>query len=182
MLMTILLLSGLTAPPQNARRAAGAACRTVLPSDVQQQLARMEGWTIQQPSSLGARARERWTAEKPLACPGVAVGRFSNDSGLSYAVLLVSASQSGAYKLLMFTAATETRGYAVQTLDSGDMGAVNFFVHQVAIHKFFNAAAVGRLRPEARDGLLVVDAGNDEYQSDIYFFTRGAYRREWIDY
>src|ERR1700730_2817547 len=45
-------------------------------------------WKIQHSSSLSSQAKARWQGEKPLACPGVAVGEFKSNQ-ISYAVLLV---------------------------------------------------------------------------------------------
>src|SRR5690242_5410897 len=49
-------------------------CRTdSLPADIRGTLERrFTGWKIQEPTDLGTAARERWAAERPLTCPGVA--------------------------------------------------------------------------------------------------------------
>src|SRR6201999_4366610 len=60
-------------------------------------------WKIQDFSDLGVRARARWQGEKPLECPGVAVGEFKT-SQLSFAVLLVPIEKpDAAYRLVIFT-------------------------------------------------------------------------------
>ena len=34
----------------------------------------------------------------------------------------------------------------------------------------------------ARDCLLVVEAGADEYEANLYYWYAGSFVREWIDY
>src|SRR5258708_1493620 len=61
-----------------------------LPQAVREHLRTAFGsWTIQVPASLNAHARERWQSERPVACPGIALGQFAGSKTTSYALLLV---------------------------------------------------------------------------------------------
>lgn len=68
-----------SSPPAPAKPSEESAlCKPgSLPQDVQSRLKTKFGsWKIQEPADLSPRAHERWESEKPLACPGIAVGQF----------------------------------------------------------------------------------------------------------
>src|SRR5579862_7224373 len=106
-----------------------------LPPDVQTRLkGELRSWKVQGPADLGSRAHERWESEKPLACPGIAVGQFESAKASSYAVLLVlRAHTDGGYKFLIFSPNAGRSSYEMKVIDSGDHGATNFFIHAVRI-------------------------------------------------
>lgn len=154
----------------------------ILPKDFQRTLtAGFSSWKIQGPSNLTPNARGRWEAEKPLACPGIAVGQFETPGKNSYAVLLVPKNKpDSAYKLLVY--APDLADH-IRTLDEWNKGqAANYFIHSIVISKVFSKEWIGKLDVTAKDGILSADAGEKEYGVDIYFWTKGQYRHEPIDY
>ncbi len=159
-----------------------ALCKS-LPSDIQRQLVEKFGsWTIQQPKDLSATARERWAAEKPLDCPGVAAGRFSDSDRPSYAVLLVPKDHPEiGYKFLVFTLTAGRESYEMTVAEQSDHdGAANLFIHRIAISRFFDESSRRKFGVAASDGILLADAG--EYETDVYFLANGGYRHQPVDY
>ena len=155
------------------------------PSDIKRRLEEeFVSWTVQEPANLGAIARERWGALKPLECPGIAIGRFSTGTALSYTVLLVPTVRRGtAYKLIVFSPKTGQAGYGLTVLDqSNDGKAENYMIHTISIADFFNQQSRTKFKAYTRDGILFVDAGEREYGSEVYFWTDGQYRHEPVDY
>src|SRR5580692_3273210 len=76
--------------PQSAGNGPPACSLARLPVELQTRLqAEFASWRLQEISDLSPNAKGRWQAEKPLSCPGVAVGRFEKMSETSYAILLV---------------------------------------------------------------------------------------------
>jgi len=156
-----------------------------LPSEIQHRLAEDYGaWRIQKEEYLSARARGRWESERPLTCPGIAVGRFENTETRSYAVLLVHAQQTDAgYKFLVFSQKSGEAIYEPRLVDKlDDGGAANYFLHAVPISKFFDEASRKRFQAHTPDGILLIDSAESEYEVDVYFWSAGHYRHEPIDY
>jgi hypothetical protein len=72
-------------------------------------------------TDLSQRAREAWEPEKPLTCPGIAVGHFESAKSLSYAVLLVPTGHPDeGYRFLVFSQKLGQPGYEVRVLDKLD--------------------------------------------------------------
>ena len=70
-----------SSPPATAKPSEGhVLCKPgSLPTDIQNHLKGEFGsWKVQEPAELSPHAHERWESEKPLACPGIAVGKFEN--------------------------------------------------------------------------------------------------------
>src|SRR5262247_927828 len=130
----VLLLAAVLSPApsmsQTKQADASSLCRLeVLPQDFQRVIAtKFSAWKIQEPSNLAPNAKGRWEAEKPLACPGIAVGEFETAGKPSYAVLLVPKNDPGsAYKVLVHAPALPDH---LRTLEEWDKGqAANFFIH-----------------------------------------------------
>lgn len=81
----------------------------------------------------------------------------------------------------MFTPKRETQG-GLTVLESSDTpGAANGFVRTVALTKVFSADWGRKLNVAEPDGILFVDAGTDEYQADVYFWSEGKYHHEPVD-
>ncbi len=158
-------------------------CRLdVLPQDFQIYIEKnFSSWKVQEASNLTASARGRWKAEKPLACPGIAVGEFETPGKPSYAVLLVPKSNpDSAYKLLIQSPSLPDR---VRTLEEWDKGqASNYFIHAIPIAKVFSKDWIRRLDTATKDGILAAEAGTKEYGIDVYFWSKGQFRHEPIDY
>jgi hypothetical protein len=85
--------------------ATGACNVTALPLELQGQLkTKFSSWRVQDTANLKENTKQRWQSEKPLACPGIAIGRFEDPTRISYALLLVPLSNpDSAYRLLVFT-------------------------------------------------------------------------------
>ena len=139
-------------------------------------------WTIQTLSNLSKTAKERWQGEKAFACPGIAVGMFKN-SRLSHAVLLVPIEKpDAAYRLIIFTQGEGAAPDSFETADQWDKGSsANYFIRGVTIAKVFSADWVRKLRVDAKDGVMSIDAGESEYGVDVYFWANGKYQHEPID-
>lgn len=180
-LIFLLLVFGQQASPN--QREEPTLCKP-LPSDIQRRLGEKFGsWTIQEPKDLSATARERWKSEKPQGCPGIAVGRFADGATLSYAVLLVPREHPDAgYKFLVFTSAPGQPSYEMTIVEQSDhAGAANFFIHRVPISRFFNQSSRKKFGVTASDGILLADAGAEEYETDVYFWANGSYRHQPVD-
>ena len=158
---------------------------TLLPAEMQRHIqANYSSWRLQDVSDLSANAKEHWQAEKPVDCPGFAVGQFEKTDQKSYAVLLVPANKPDTgYRLLVFTPSGSLSSEAFRVIDQSDgIGASNFFVHQINIAKVFSSVWMKKLRVVTKDGILFVDAGTSEYEADVYFWTGDKYRHDAIDY
>lgn len=180
----LILLWPLILAGQSGRAKISCASES-LPAEIQRRLREdYEGWRIQTQEYLSPRARGRWESEKPLTCPGIAVGRFENAETLSYAVLLVRAKQTDAgYRFLVFSQKSGDERYEPTLLDKlDDSGAANYFIHAVPMSKFFDEASRKKFQAHTRDGVLLVDSAENEYEVDVYFWSADHYRHEPIDY
>ena len=156
---------------------------TALPVQLQQRLkAEFSSWKIQDAESLTKNAKERWQSEKPLACPGIAIGNFASPTRTSYALLLVPLSNpDSAYRFLVFTPNKEAQSDLTIIESSDAPGAANGFVRSVALSKMFSADWSRKLNVAEPEGILFIDAGPDEYEADVYFWSEGKYHHEPID-
>lgn len=155
-----------------------------LPKTVQNRLKQeFASWTVQDQTVLSPSARKRWESEKPSQCPGIAMGRFENAKALSYAVLLIAQDHADAgYKLLVFSPKAGQPSYEMRALDSGESGASNFFIHTVPMSKFFDSKSRKAFRAYTSEGFLLVDAAEQEYEINVYFWANGTYQHQAIDY
>lgn len=156
-----------------------------LPQDIQSRLKEEYGsWKIQEPADLSKRAHERWESEKPLGCPGIAVGHFESAKTLSYAILLVpSGRANGGYRFLVFSQKAGQPAYDSRLVEKLDQnGAANYFIHRTPISKFFDAPSRKKFQAHTVDGILLVDSAENEYGIEVYFWSGGRYRHEPIDY
>jgi len=157
-----------------------------LPSEVQDRLRVKFGpWKIQEAADLSANARKRWEAEKPLECPGIAVGQFTNSNGPTYALLLVSRDHSvSGYKFLIFSPKIDQPSYEMIIAEQSNDGsvAVDLFLHSERISEFFSERWRKKLQVQSNVGILFACAGDKEYETDLYYWSNGKYQHEWIDY
>jgi hypothetical protein len=155
-----------------------------LPTEVQRRLKEeFDSLRIQEPTDLSPRARERWESEKPLACPGIAMGRFENAKTLSYAVLLVPKDHADTgYKFLVFSPNAGQPSYELTAVDSGGRGAANFFIYRVQIGKFFDEQSKKKFRIHTSEGILLVDSAEKEYGAEVHFWSAGSYQHQPVDY
>jgi hypothetical protein len=156
-----------------------------LPSEIQNRLKEEYGsWKIQEPTDLSQHAREAWGPEKPLTCPGIAVGHFESAKSLSYAVLLVPTGHpDGGYRFLAFSQKLGQPSYEVRVLDKLDKkGAANYYIQSTPISKFFDEASRKKFQAHTMDGILLTDSGENEYGVEVFFWSGGRYRHEPVDY
>ncbi len=102
-----------------------------LPAVIQNRLKRECGsWKVQEPTGLSPSAHERWEAEKPRQCPGVAAGRFQNVTTPSQAVLRVRRQHAGAgYRFPIFSPRAGRLSYELKVVgQSDDIEAANLFI------------------------------------------------------
>jgi hypothetical protein len=137
-------------------------------------------WRLQEASGLSSSARQRWSAERIGACPGVAVGHFEGAAN-SYAILLVPKSQpDAAYRLVVFSDdGPRPRRLTLDQLNGG--GAGNFFIRPVQMRDFFSKSWRKKLNVSANDGIMVADVGTGEYEVDVYYWSGGRFRHEPVD-
>jgi hypothetical protein len=181
---TGLLVVALTAVAQADNKI--PLCSTKdFPVQLQNQLKDKFGsWKIQDESSLALFTKQRWQSEKPLECPGIAMGSFESADHVSFALLLVPKNNAdAAYKLVLFTRGTNESSNAIKVVEEWDKGgASHYFVHKTEISKFLSRDWVTKLHVKTNDGILIFDAAESEYGTDIYFWADGQYRHQWVDY
>jgi len=98
-------------------------------------------------------------------------------------LLLVPIEKSdAAYRLMIFTLSGGAAPGSLETVDQWEKGgAANYFIRSVRIAKVFSSEWVRKLRVGAKDGVMSVEAAEDEYGVDVYFWANGQYRNEPID-
>ena len=73
--------------------------------------------------------------------------------------------------------------YEMTVMEQSDHGgAANFFIRRVRINKFFDAPSRKMFGVEASEGILLADAGANEYEADVYFWSNGSYQHQPVDY
>jgi hypothetical protein len=159
------------------------ACSSeALPAAIQSQLrADFAGWKIQGAEDLSSTARKRWESTKDRTCPGIAVGEFET-ANKTYAVLLVPVGHPDtAYRFLVFSGdeGQPPHKSLVEKWDGG--GAANYFIQKIRIADYFSDVSKRRLQVDANDGILLADAGKTEYETDVYFWSKGHYRHQPVD-
>lgn len=177
--------SGFSSPAQTAATKTQNSCeQNPLPSQIKARLNSDFGpWKVQAPENLSKRAHATWADRKPTSCPGIAVGLFQAGTTASYAVLLVPADNPDArYRFLVFSQKPGQRSYEMSVVEkSDDRGASNFFIHKVRARDFFDEASAKRFQLQANELILMVDSGEQEYETDIYFWSNGRFRHEPVD-
>jgi hypothetical protein len=168
--------------PENA--SGGGPCKAVLlPLEVRQHIRQeFRTWTIADVSGLSDPVRERWKSEKPVGCPGIASGFFEG-ANRSFAVLLVpGAPEENGYRLLVFTR-MDQRTYEPTIVDqSNDAKWSNLFIHAVKMSQFFNEQSKKKFHAFGSEGILLADVGQNEYETDVYFWADGKYQHQPVDY
>jgi hypothetical protein len=153
-----------------------------LPQDIRSSLSRnFNGWKIQEPTDLSARARTRWGAERPLNCPGIAAGHFQDAKNASYALLLIPANHSSsAYRLLIFTQQSGQQYYGFKAVGQTDSGAGDVYVETVPTVRFFEATAKLVAHSHVSEAVMLVDSAAT--QAYLYVYSDMAYEREQVNY
>lgn len=156
-----------------------------LPLAVQRHLSQDYGsWKVQEVANLGARARGRWESEKPLECPGIAVGYFESAQTLTYALLLVPTGKTDAgYRFVVFSQRPGQSDYEAEILEKLDEGgAANYFLRRTPIGKFFDEASKKRFHAHTTDVILLFDSAEKEYEVDVYYWSENRYKHDPVDY
>jgi hypothetical protein len=156
-----------------------------LPNEIQSQLARdFANWKVQSPENLSQQAKSSWSGRKNPACPGIATGFFRHPSQSSFALLLVpSEHPDAAYRFVVFNPQPGGSDFEELVVEKSDThGASNFYVQQVAVSKFFDDRSGKKFKVQAADAILMVDSAENEYEADVYFWSNGRFRQQWVDY
>ncbi len=172
--------------PAPAKAAEGSAPCNLgsIPSDIQNHLKTdFRSWKVQEPQDLSQYTRKTWAGKKPPACPGIAAGLFRGVKTSSYALLLVPIDHPDAgYKLLVFSPKTGLSSCETTVVEqSNDHGASNYFIRKVSVSEFFSEESKRKFQVEAADCILMVDSAEKEYETDVYFWSNGRFRREPVD-
>jgi hypothetical protein len=156
-----------------------------LPKDIGATLERrFYGWKVQDSTNLLPKARQKWAAIAPLACPGIASGHYEDSRSVSYALLLVPVDRSvNGYKFVVFSAPSGQSFYGFKMLDQGSVNASAFFVHSVAVDRVFDSSLKKKLHPKGSDGILFafVDDSAPTTQN-VYFWTGDSYDHAQVDF
>jgi hypothetical protein len=178
----LFVTSGLCAAAGESEELSGLCRLDSLPQDIRGSLSRnFSAWRIQEPTDLSIRARTRWGAERPLTCPGIAVGHFQDPKGASYAVLLIPANHSSdAYKLLVYTAQSGQQYYGFKAVGAGDNGGGDVFVSSVPTTRFFDATSKWVAHSRITEAVMLVDSA--AIQAFLYLWSDTAYERTQVNY
>lgn len=153
-----------------------------LPQDIRGSLSRyFSDWKVQGPTDLGVRARIRWGEERPMTCPGIAIGHFQDRKSASYALLLVPANRAGgAYKLIIYTQQSGEQYYGFKAIVQEDTSGAEVFVETVPTTRFFDATSKWVARSHVTDAVMLVDSAAT--QSYLYIWSDLTYERTQVNY
>jgi hypothetical protein len=154
-----------------------------LPEDIRGGLTRhFSEWKILEPTDLSSSARERWAAEKPAACPGMAAGHFQNGKDTAYALLLIPTDRSDPeFALVVFTPVSNKGLYAYKVVDRLEAGGSDSFMLSAPISKYIQDESILKSRSGPGDSLLVVTAGATT-AAYVYYWANDSYRRQKANY
>jgi hypothetical protein len=156
-----------------------------LPVEIQNRIKTDFGtWRAQRPENLSHQARLTWAGRKNSGCPGIAMGFFQNPKQSSYAILLVpSDNPDAAYRFVVFNRRTDNSAYEELVVEKSDVrGASNFFIQTAPVSKFFDEPSKKEFEVQVADAILMVDSAENEYEADIYFWSKDRFRQEPVDY
>jgi hypothetical protein len=176
--MPLALLFLALSPPASGQPRTALCKLETIPSDIKNRLTQeFESWKIQEATDLGPLAHKRWASEKPLACPGIAIGRFDDATRPSYAVLLVRRTHSDSvYKLLVFSCKAGRPKYDLRVIEqSGGVAPANLFIHGIRIADFFDDQSRKKVNATMDEGILFLDSAENEYEADVFFWSNGRY-------
>ena len=188
LLITAAVVSCAPASPSSLRAAAFVApdpCALgSLPSEIQIRLKQdFEAWKIQAADNLSEHARKSWDGKKPSGCPGIAVGLFQGVKVPSYAFLLVPVEHpDSGYRFLVFSRKTGQLSYEPIMIEKSDeRGASNYFIRKVLVNELFSEEARKKFQVQTTQAVLMVDSAEQEYETDIYFWSNGRYQHQPVD-
>jgi hypothetical protein len=163
-----------------------ALCRLEsLPEDIRATLTRRFGeWKVQDPTELSGSARDRWAAQNPPSCPGIAVGRFQNEKDTAYALLIIPIDRSDPEcALIIFTQQPNARGiYGYKLVERAETGGSDTFLLSAATSKYLQGDSILKSRTHARDSVVVVNAGAKGPEAHVYYWANDAYQSQQVNY
>jgi hypothetical protein len=190
--LVLSLLSGLSffqhAPfasaAVDADDALGLCQIETLPKDIRATLERrFYAWKVQDSTNLLPRARQKWAAIAPLACPGIAAGHYQDSRSVSYALLLVPVDRSAnGYKFVVFSAPSGQSFYGFKVLDQSPNNASAFFIHAVAVDRVFDSDLRKKFRPKGSDGILLAFVDDKTPTQNVFFWTGDSYDHAQVDF
>lgn len=145
---------------------------------------RYNGWRVKQPSDLGKVARERWESQSPLSCPGLAPVNLDIPGRPSYAFLLIPLREQrgGHIFLVVSPGSANSEPSATVISESRDDGGADIFIFKESISRLFDSSLRKRYHALGRDGIMLIDAGEHEYEADFYYRTKGGFGTLTVDY
>ena len=173
----------LPAAPSDAKDLLGLCKLESVPEDIRATLIRRFGeWKVQEPADLSKSAGDRWAAESPLFCPGIAIGRFQNEKDTAYALLLIPTDRSDPeFALVVFT--QQSKGiYGYKLVERKEAGASDTFVLSTPTSKYLQGDSIWKSRTRPRDALLLVNAGAKGQEAYVYYWANDAYQRQQVNY
>jgi hypothetical protein len=155
-----------------------------LPKDIRDTLdRRFYGWRVQEAINLLPKARQKWAATAPLACPGIAAGHFEESRSVSYALLLVPGDRAtSGYKFVVFSAPKGQSFYGFKLLDQGDINASGYFIHSAAIERVLDGDHKKRLKPKGSDGIVLFAVDDKGEAQSVFFWNGESYDHAQVDY
>jgi hypothetical protein len=190
--LVLSLLSGLSffqhasfaSAAVDADDALGLCQVDTIPKDIRDTLERrFYGWKVQDSTNLLPKARQKWSSIAPLACPGIATGRFEESRSVAYALLLVPVDRSAnGYKFVVFSAPSGQSFYGFKMLDQAPLNASSFFIHTVAIDRVFDGPLKKQFKPKAGDGILLFYADEKQPTENVFYWKGDSYDHAQIDY
>jgi hypothetical protein len=87
------------------------------------------------------------------------------------------------YRFLIFTPQGKTGPYDMKAIDvvANTREAPYLFIRSVQLSKTFDAASRRKFQIRAQDGIMLVAAGVEEYEVDIYYWSKGKFEYSPID-
>lgn len=109
---------------------------------------------------------------------------FRHPSEKSFALLLVPSDHpDAAYRFVVFNPHSAGPGFDELVVEQSDVrGASNFYIQKVSVSKFFDEASKKKFHVQATEAVLMVDSAENEYEADVYFWSDGRFRQQWVDY
>lgn len=154
-----------------------------LPEDIRGSLQRhFSDWKIQEPAQLSRSAHDRWAAEQPTSCPGIAAGHFVNGKDTAYALLLIPTDLSDPeFVLVIFTQAAVKGLYAYKIVDRVETGGSDSFILTTPISKYLQAESLRKSQSRQSESILLVTAGA-KTEASVYYWEKDSYQSQRVDY
>lgn len=154
-----------------------------LPEDIRGSLQRhFSDWKIQEPAELSRSAHDRWAAEQPTSCPGIAAGHFLNGKDTAYALLLIPTDRTDPESVLVvFTQAAIKGIYAYKIVERLAAGGSDTFILTTPIAKYLQAESLRKSQLRQPESILLVTAGA-KTEAFVYYWEKDSYQSQPVDY